>query len=147
MTIRLASLGDVPSLMAIERESSGASHWSEEQYREMFSPKSSRLVLVAESAGIAGFLVALHLGPEWELENIAVSPDARRTGIGMQLLRALLEKAQETNSESVFLEVRESNAAARALYEKAQFVQVGRRNGYYADPAEDAVLYTRRFSI
>ena len=113
----------------------------------------NRLVLVAERAvssntvEIAGFLVALHLGPEWELENIAVTPEARRSGLGMQLLTALLTRAKETNSQKVFLEVRESNAAARALYEKAGFRQTGRRKGYYSDPAEDAILYGLTFSL
>jgi ribosomal-protein-alanine N-acetyltransferase len=60
-------------------------------------------------------------------------------------LGALLAAARETNSSSVFLEVRESNAPARNLYEKAGFEQTGRRKSYYADPAENAILY--RFSL
>jgi ribosomal-protein-alanine N-acetyltransferase len=54
---------------------------------------------------------------------------------------ALLSAARETNSDSVFLEVRESNVAARSLYEKAGFEQEGRRKSYYTNPMEDAVLY------
>jgi ribosomal protein S18 acetylase RimI-like enzyme len=56
-------------------------------------------------------------------------------------LQRLLVRAQEANSKSVFLEVRESNAGARALYEKTGFQPTGRRNSYYTDPPEDAVLY------
>jgi ribosomal-protein-alanine N-acetyltransferase len=158
MTIRPATPAEIPLFIALERQCSGASHWSEEQYGQAFAADSSRLVLVAEGAfsgntiEIAGFLVAQHLDPEWELENIAVSPEARRTGVGMQLLNALLARAKETNSQSVFsqtvfLEVRESNSAARALYEKAGFRQTGRRKGYYSDPPEDAILYTSTFSL
>lgn len=153
MTFRPAVPADVSSLMAVERRCPGASHWSEEQYRQAIVRDGNRLVLVAERAvssntvEIAGFLVALHLGPEWELENIAVTPEARRSGLGMQLLTALLTRAKETNSQKVFLEVRESNAAARALYEKAGFRQTGRRKGYYSDPAEDAILYGLTFSL
>jgi ribosomal-protein-alanine N-acetyltransferase len=90
---------------------------------------------------VQGFVVARHVAPEWELENIVVAPAVRRRGLGQRLLDALLAAARETNSSSVFLEVRESNAAARCFYEKAGFVQTGRRKSYYTDPAEDAVLY------
>ena len=153
MTIRPATLADLPYLLAVERECPGASHWSEEQYRQVLSPGANRLLLVAlrassgNSMEVDGFLVARHLAPEWELENIAVAPDARRSGLGTQLLSELLTRAKETNSESLFLEVRESNAAARALYEKAGFRQIGRRKAYYCDPAEDAILYNLTFSL
>jgi ribosomal protein S18 acetylase RimI-like enzyme len=56
-------------------------------------------------------------------------------------LTALLDRARETNSERVFLEVRESNQAARAFYARLGFEQSGRRKLYYANPPEDAVLY------
>ena len=85
--------------------------------------------------------MAQHLAPEWELENIVVAPAARRKGLGKRLLEALLAAARETNSRSVFLEVRASNAAARSLYEKAGFEPTGRRKSYYTNSAEDAVLY------
>lgn len=83
------------------------------------------------------------MAPEWEIENIVVAPKVRRKGIGRQLVDALLAAAGETNSESVFLEVRESNAAARKLYESAGFQQNGRRKSYYSDPPEDAILYRK----
>ncbi len=97
----------------------------------------------AQAPGVLGFLVAQHIAPEWELENIVVAPAARRTGLGKRLLDALLTQARETNSAAVFLEVRESNTAARTLYEKAGFEQTGRRKSYYRDPVEDAILYRR----
>lgn len=88
-----------------------------------------------------GFLIAHHLHPEWELENLVVAPDFRRKGLATKLLAALLTRARETNSESVFLEVRESNQAARALYGSLGFEDSGRRKLYYTNPHEDAVLY------
>ncbi len=68
---------------------------------------------------------------------------ARQKGIGKRLFESLLAAARETNSSSVFLEVRESNAAARTLYEGVGFEPTGRRKSYYTDPIEDAVLYRR----
>jgi ribosomal-protein-alanine N-acetyltransferase len=93
------------------------------------------------SSRILGFLVANHLTPDWELENIVIAPQELRKGLGKQLLEALLAEARQTNTVSLFLEVRESNTAARALYQKAGFEQTGRRKSYYANPMEDAVLY------
>jgi ribosomal-protein-alanine N-acetyltransferase len=72
-----------------------------------------------------------------------VAPAACRQGIGKQLLDALLVQVAETDSDSVFLEVRESNTGARLLYEKAGFQQAGRRKSYYTDPVEDAIVYRR----
>ena len=160
VTIRFATRHDIPAITNLERTCSTAAHWTEEQYRQAVSPASGdaeRFVVVAEAAsaaattaqsrdprpGIVGFLVALHLAPEWELENIVVAPAARRKGIGRQLLDALLSTARTTNSDSIFLEVRESNSAARKLYEAAGFQATGRRRSYYADPAEEAILYRR----
>ena len=149
MIIRPATIADIPSLMSLGR-SSTAAHWTEQQYQKLFQLGADELehlvILVEKSspdAGVLGFLVARHLAPEWELENIVVAETARRTGLGKRLLAALLARARETNSTTVFLEVRESNASARALYESSGFEQTGRRKAYYVDPHEDAILYLR----
>jgi len=164
-------------MLDLERSSATAARWTEQQYRQAFeSTGAERLVLVADTpphatrevtasdatasaasasadgASLQGFLVALHLPPEWELENIVVAASAQRQGLGKQLLEALLDAARKTNSASVILEVRESNAAARTLYEKTGFEQSGSRKSYYTNPREDAVLYCltlgqHRFSL
>jgi ribosomal-protein-alanine N-acetyltransferase len=155
--IRPATVADIPSIMSLERRCATAAHWTEEQYHQAFQGEGvRRIVLVAEGSlliapgletnsskppGLLGFLVARHLAPEWELENVVVASTARRKGIGQRLLDALLGAARETNSGSVFLEVRESNVAARTLYQKAGFKQTGLRKSYYTNPLEDAVLY------
>jgi len=153
MLIRSATPADIPVMIGLEQQCVTAAHWTEEQYRQVFQPGSATgVVLVAESpvtpasrpdtvGEVVGFLVARHLAAEWELENIVVAPTARRQGLGKRLLDALFSVARETNGGSVFLEVRESSAAARTLYERAGFEQTGRRKGYYTDPVEDAVLY------
>ncbi|HEY6369684.1 MAG TPA: ribosomal protein S18-alanine N-acetyltransferase [Candidatus Sulfotelmatobacter sp.] len=144
MQIRPATSADIPAIMHLERHSPTAGHWTEDQYRQAFRRDgATRLVLIAEDEQTSpvGFLVAQHLAPEWELENIVVAPTARRKGLAKRLLDALLAAAKKTNSKSVFLEVRESNTAARTLYETAGFEQSGRRKSYYTNPPEDAVLY------
>ena len=136
-------------MLRLERSSNGAAHWSESQYQSLIGAKDvgiSALALVAEcgaNRAVVGFLVARHLAPEWELENIVVTPEARGKGIGKQLMQQLLARAQQSNSHTVLLEVRESNASAISLYEKLGFQQTGRRKSYYNNPLEDAILYCK----
>jgi ribosomal-protein-alanine N-acetyltransferase len=76
------------------------------------------------------------------LENVAVGEPSRRRGLGRQLVAALADAARQQHARAIFLEVRESNAAARALYRASGFQESGRRSGYYSCPTEDAILYT-----
>jgi ribosomal-protein-alanine acetyltransferase len=153
--IRPALISDVTPLIELERTSPTAAHWTEQQYAQLFETienRPERLVLVITSSEqaaeqsttepqILGFLVARHVASEWELENIVIASRAQRKGLGTQLLQALLDHAKRADSDSIFLEVRESNAGARALYESTRFLQTGRRQSYYANPSEDAILY------
>jgi hypothetical protein len=110
--IRKATVDDIPLMIELDRTSATSAHWTEPQYRGLLSPE--RLVLVASN------------------------DEAPHAPI---ILDALLASARKTNSEAVFLEVRESNEAARLFYEKSGFIQSGRRKSYYSNPLEDAVLY------
>jgi ribosomal-protein-alanine N-acetyltransferase len=149
LNIHAASHDDTPLLIALDRASATSAHWTEAQYRDLFTP--DRLVLGAWGTeqsfaqtgkpALLGFLVAHQIACEWELENIVVDPQILRKGIGSRLLGALLEAARRADSKAVFLEVRESNHPARFLYEKAGFGEIGRRKSYYSNPLEDAILY------
>ena len=145
MNIRPATPADVPALMALERRAVTAAHWSEADYRRLFPPSEDRLALVLEEGEVEGFIVARGVGTEWEIENIAVAGRARRRGLGARLLIELLKRVRQAGARDIFLEVRESNRAARSLYEKWAFVETGRRKGYYHQPDEDAVLYRFTF--
>jgi ribosomal-protein-alanine N-acetyltransferase len=144
----------------LERQCPTAAHWTEHQYlealREDKTGGGERLVLIVDEdrraalplqpqqpSGLLGFLVARRVGLDWELENIVVAPAARRKGLGARLLGELITRAQDASSDSIFLEVRESNQA-RILYERSGFEQIGRRTRYYVNPPEDAILYRRR---
>ena len=78
---------------------------------------------------------------EWEIENVVVAEEFRRQGIGAGLMRSVIAQWEKFAGAALLLEVRESNAAARALYTKHGFRETGRRRCYYRDPVEDAVLY------
>ena len=158
-------------MMALEKLSATAAHSSIAQYKEIFeaavsirTPVSSvsggrrdgcrtagetpalRLALVVEDqSAVQGFAVARVLGRDWELENILVADQAQRRGLGARLLGELVNLARSQGVESIFLEVRESNRAARALYLKCAFVENGHRKSYYQNPLETAILYKLYF--
>ena len=139
---RTATLADVPAILALERQAIGASHWTVEQYHKLVE---GGVVLVAEEGGkLCGFIGAHAVAGEWEIENVAVAAELVRRGVGTELVRRLIERAR-SEAAAILLEVRESNLPARGLYEKQGFREVGRRRGYYADPVEDAILYSLRF--
>ncbi|MBZ5646476.1 MAG: ribosomal protein S18-alanine N-acetyltransferase [Acidobacteriia bacterium] len=144
--VRVATPDDVPAMLAVEHHAATAAHWNEREYRKALEPGTpEREVLVIEEGALLGFIVARVLGDEWEIENVAVSGPARRRGLGSRLVGELLDRARARRARSVFLEVRESNQAARLLYEKWAFLPAGRRKAYYSDPVEDALLF--RFSF
>jgi ribosomal-protein-alanine N-acetyltransferase len=80
---------------------------------------------------------------EGELANLAVAPELRSRGIGRLLLDAILQNATTRGVRQLYLEVRESNVAARGLYLGRGFEQVGRRKRYYRSPTEDALILRR----
>ena len=144
--------------MGLERQSPAAAHWSRQQYQDILGTASSeqgseRLALVAEQGGgalpeqrssgapeILAFLIAHRVDAEWELENIVVAGTSRRRGVGTRLLGEFVALARTERGSAIFLEVRESNQSARALYRKAGFTETGLRKSYYSHPLEDAIL-------
>jgi ribosomal-protein-alanine N-acetyltransferase len=147
LSIRPATTADLPAMMVLEKHAATAAHWSTEQYEALFrASDSGRVALIMqEESALQGFVIARVVGEEWEIENIAVAGPARRRGLGTRLLGELLDLARARGAAAVFLEVRESNPAARALYEKWAFLESGRRPRYYKDPEEDAILYRLDF--
>ena len=161
MPIRPAIADDIPAILALEETSVTAAHYSGEQYGEIVKQglmsaaagvrsggeeeKQSRLALVIEEDSLVkGFLIGRALGEEWEIENVVVAKEKQRRGRGTALVGEFLKIARVRGGRNVLLEVRESNTAARRLYEKCRFTETGRRKKYYREPEEDAVLYTWR---
>lgn len=114
--------------------------WSEATFRGLLRRKDSDL-LVAEMGGdIAGYAVFWAVLDQGELGNVAVHEDFRGRGIGRQLVRAVLDRADDRGVREVFLEVRYSNTNAQELYRAFGFIEVGRRRNYYLEPLEDALV-------
>lgn len=148
MHVRPAIPADIPAMIGLVDGSATAAHWSREHYERLFGEQTPRRValVVEDAAALQGFLVAHAVAGEWEIENIAVAGAARRRGLGTRLLEEFLKMASGEGATAVFLEVRESNRAARFLYEKWSFRESGRRSGYYAQPQEDAIVYRLSFT-
>ncbi len=85
-----------------------------------------------DSQGVLrGFYIARKVADFYELLYVCVAKEARTQGVGRLLIRDLIEHGQSAGSNCLELEVRESNGAARSLYENCGFVEVGRRENYY----------------
>ena len=145
MLIRPAIPDDIPAIRALEQQADSAAHWAEREYDALFAADApARIALVAvgksDAAQVHGFVIARCALDEWEIENVVVADGDRRLGIGTRLVQELLLRVLAAGATSVLLEVRESNTAARRLYEKLGFSEQGRRSNYYRDPPEDALL-------
>jgi len=92
---------------------------------------------------IAGYVCMYMAADEGEITNVAVAGDSRGAGIGSALLDNLTDRAKEHGIEKIFLEVRESNAPAIALYTKYDFEQNGLRKNFYRNPTENAILMVK----
>lgn len=132
----------IPQAARIERASFAVGHaWSEESIRATLdSPSAIGMCLLAENGDMTACAIGTALLGEGELLHIATKPEYRGKGYGFTLLCAVLDAMRGVGTETVFLEVRESNAPAIGLYEKCGFAYCGRRKRYYRDPVEDAVL-------
>ena len=143
MLIRAAIPADLPALLALDRAAPTAAHWIEAEYQRLFVADTGRVTLVIEEDYVRGFIIGRDLGSEWEIENVVVAEATRHRGMGERLVGEMLALARSRGAQAVFLEVRESNGPARALYSKWGFIESGRRNSYYKNPEEDALLYKK----
>jgi len=165
MQIRSATLDDLPRILEIERATTTAAHWTENDYRAAIAgtePKrrtdvlelddtDSMLVQFADESrfapepGIQGFVVAREIGDDLEIENVVIAQGLRRFGLGSLLLERLLNDSKNQGVRRILLEVRESNEAAIRLYRNDGFVTTGKRKSYYRDPDEDALMLEIKF--
>jgi ribosomal-protein-alanine N-acetyltransferase len=130
---------DLPQLLPLERQC--FSHpWSERQFRLGLDNKAFYVFGLKRDAELAAYCSFHAAAGEMEIMNIAVAPHLRRRGLARRLLGLVLQICRNMGIEQGYLEVRRSNAAARALYEAFGFAECGVRKGYYPDNGEDAVL-------
>ena len=140
---------DLVSIVSIERQVFSMP-WSPGAFLYEIRKNPHANLLAAEAhveSGwkLVGYIVYWLISGEAQIGNVAVAPAFQRQGIGRKLLEATLERMTAQGVLSATLDVRESNRAARELYRSFDFVDVGRRPGYYSRPKEDAILMTRFF--
>jgi ribosomal-protein-alanine N-acetyltransferase len=142
--IRALRAEDAVAVTQILCEATEAVFWPESSVKEALGWKSV-LALANEAGGkVTAFLIGRQAGDEAEILNLAVERKSRRRGEGGALLKAALEEFQARGVSRVFLEVRESNEAAVAFYGEHGFSKVGRREGYYRNPEEAAIVMERK---
>lgn len=142
LRLRPACSDDLPSVVAIER-ASFSDPWSRQAFVDSLSDPVRLFLVAVDGSVVAGYVIAWFVAGEGEIANIAVAPAWRGRGIGAALLDAALAAGTSRGATAIYLEVRESNAPARALYASRAFQEVGRRRGYYRRPLEDAIVLRR----
>ncbi len=117
--------------------------WSEQSIKSLLEhPASTSLIAVAgDPKTIKGFIIAQLAADEAEILSVGVAPDWQRAGLGARLIEGLMRASKKGEAARIFLEVAEDNTAARSLYAKMGFQEIGRRKGYYkrATGAVDAI--------
>ena len=114
------------------------SPWTLEQIASSMASQDEDYYLAHEGQELVGFLAVQTVLDEMEILQIAVRADFQRLGIASQLMAAVMDWEGD-----IFLEVRESNRAAQALYTRQHFTKIGKRKDYYRQPVEDAVMMKR----
>ena len=146
MEIRKMTTREVPQVAELEKLCF-AMPWSEKSVAgELDNPLALWLVAM-EGDRLAGYVGSQTVMDETDMMNLAVAPQFRRQGVGEALVNALTASLKELGSRCLTLEVRDSNEAARALYGKLGFTEIGRRRGYYRDPREDALILSKEWDI
>lgn len=128
---------DLEAVLGIERMSF-SSPWSRSSFRTLLARADADLWVAEVEGRTVGYAAVWYMAHEAELGNLAVSPAWRRRGIGGRLLERAIESARRRKARRLYLEVRDSNRSAQALYYAHGFVLLGRRRRYYRSPVEDA---------
>ena len=113
--------------------------WSKESFMGLLANPFCKAFAAVKSGIVAGYIIDIQIGNEAEILNIAVAPESRKLGIGRKLLDHALDSMKSADGLTVYLEVRESNSAARHLYASKGFREIAVRKGYYIKPREDAI--------
>jgi [ribosomal protein S18]-alanine N-acetyltransferase len=117
--------------------------WSRSALAEELARKHALVLVAARGETIEGFVIVWLVADEASVLLVAVRRSAQRSGIGRVLLSAAEARARAAGMISAYLEVRASNAAARAFYRTMGYEESGLRRGYYSNGTEDAVLMRR----
>ncbi len=139
MTIEPMTVDDISQVAEIERQIFSIP-WSEKAFKDSMESDNTIYIVAKEDNNVAGYAGMYLSFEEGNITNVAVNPSGRRKGIGEKIVRDILNRAYEKGVRDVFLEVRETNSAAIALYEKIGFKEEGIRKNFYEKPKENALI-------
>ncbi len=142
MQIRPMTIDDCEQVAAIEA-ASFSMPWSLRAFTETVQKENFRYYVAEEMGEILGYCGFLYVLDEAEIPNVCVKESVRKQGVGRKMLTVLTEEAKRLGMTVLYLEVRESNQAARRLYESLGFVENGIRKNFYEQPVEHAVLMSK----
>lgn len=142
--IRPAHTNDMTALAQLDLRCNPHA-WSEKMFQSALSSPNDTIFIIENienAQEIIGFIVWQNILDELELHLIATAPEYRRQGIATLLINQMIDFSKENQIQRIFLEVRASNEAAQALYQRFGFVATARRKNYYG--TEDAVLMEKK---
>ncbi|MDE0545431.1 ribosomal protein S18-alanine N-acetyltransferase [Microbacterium sp. C7(2022)] len=142
MTLRRATADDLGAIMALERASFPSDAWSEAMMAEEIASPHGWYIVDEQAGALVGYagLRAVRGAKDADVQTITIAESARGRGRGRALLRALMAEASDRGVHDVFLEVRDDNPVAQALYVSEGFQEIGRRPRYYQPDDVDAVV-------
>jgi ribosomal-protein-alanine N-acetyltransferase len=138
--IRECQSGNIPEVQAILARSPEAAQWSGQAIGHALAASPGYHFVCIVDGGVAGFICGRRMAVEAEILNLAVKPEYRRQGLGQALVHVVLQRFCCDGVLQVFLEVRESNHGAISFYRRLGFRETGRREAYYSDPPEAALV-------
>ena len=121
--------------------------WSENSVASELNNPLSLWLVALDGDAVAGYVGSQSVMGETDMMNIAVDPNYRRQGVAAALVEELVRQLKAKGNHCLTMEVRASNDAAIALYEKLGFAQIGRRPNYYRNPREDALILRKEWEL
>ena len=141
---RVVSAAEIDDILEVE-QASFTNPWTRDMYLNELRNEGVSFIYVAkaEAGRVIGFCSFWRIFDELHINNLAVAPAYRRSGVATALLGRILEEGARLGATRATLEVRRSNETARRLYERFGFSQAGVRHEYYTHPVEDALVLWR----
>lgn len=139
MDIRRSVADDVPEIAAAEALIF-SDPWTEKDIFGVICSEGAMCYTATSDGKVIAYIIGRVIAPEGEIYRIATLPEKRRRGIAYRLLDYAVKTERGRGLETLFLEVRSQNTAARALYRAYGFKEVGIRKNYYKDPTDDAIV-------
>lgn len=142
LKIRHANKEDTKAIWLVaESAYEEGSPWELNQFQEIISYKNAIHLIAEKSDGeVLALIIASKTMVEADIYMLAVKKNYQGKGIGKKIFQELIDELKNSDLETIFLEVRESNIAAKSVYRKLGFIEIGHRKDYYSKPKEDALM-------